>query len=117
MTTPTFLHRISSGLLTLPLGLALSGLGHNAAQAQTLACTAALNSLMTEWQAIGFAEPSKPAQMIVAGQHGYATTGGQFNFMRQEIRASARDCAAGNDASALQHINLVRDLLAHARTI
>jgi hypothetical protein len=70
---------------------------------------------MSEWRAIGFAEPSKPAQMVVAGQHGYATTGGQFNFIRQQIRAGARDCAYGREVDALQHINVVRASLAHDR--
>ena len=117
MTALNPLRGLRSTLLILPLGLALSGFSHHAAQAQTPSCSVALNSLMAEWQSIGFAEPSKPSQMIVAGQHGYTTTGGQFNFMRQEIRAGARDCASGNDATAMQHINTVRELLEHARSI
>ena len=116
MTTLNPRRRFRSTLLVLPLGLALSGLSQHTAQAQTQSCTAALNSLTAEWNSIGFAEPSKPAQMIVAGQHGYTTTGGQFNFMRQEIRAGARDCAAGSDATALQHINTAHVLLEHSRS-
>jgi hypothetical protein len=108
-------------LLILPFSLALSGVGHHAAQAQSItpapSCVVALDSLMSEWRSIDFAEPNKPTQMIVAGRHGYTTTGGQFNFMRTQIRAGARDCEAGRDADALQHINLVREILEHTSHI
>jgi hypothetical protein len=101
----------------LPLGCALFGTGHHAAQAQTQTpaptCGAALDALMSQWQAIGFVEPSKPAQQIVSGRHGYNTTGGQFNFMRQQIRVAARDCEGGRDSDALQHINTVNGILEH----
>jgi hypothetical protein len=106
-----------TALLILPLGLALSGLGHHASQAQTMvpgsSCSAVLDSLMSDWQSIGFAEPSKPAQMIVSGQHGYTTTAGHYNYMRQQIRAAARDCEAGRDEAALRHIDVVRANLNH----
>jgi hypothetical protein len=117
MNTHRSLARLAA-LLMLPLGVALSG---HAAKAQTIApapsCTAALGSLMSSWQSIGFAEPGKPAQMIVAGAHGYSTTGGQFNFMRTQIRIAARDCEAGRDADAMQHINTVRAILEHTKHI
>jgi hypothetical protein len=101
-------------LLMLPLGMALSGAGHHPAQAQTSgpSCAAALDSLMSEWRSIGFVEPGKPSQMVVSGRHGYTTTGGQFNFMRQQIRVGASDCEAGRDADALRHFELVRGILA-----
>jgi hypothetical protein len=103
--------------LILSLGLLLSGAGQHAARAQSLtpapSCTIALDSLMAEWQSIGFAEPSKPGQMVVTGQHGNTTTGGQFNYMRRQISAGARDCAAGRDADALSHFNTVHGILAH----
>ena len=66
---------------------------------------------MSKWQSIGFVEPGKPTQMVVAGRHGYTTTRGQFNYMRQQIRAGASDCEAGHDAEALVHINTVRRIL------
>ena len=66
---------------------------------------------MATWRSAGFAEPIKPTQMIVSGRHGYATTAGQFNFMSQEIGAGARECQAGHDAAALQHIDTVREAL------
>jgi hypothetical protein len=105
-------------LLILPLTLALAG---NPAKARTIApapsCAAALDQLMATWNSIGYAEPGKPAQMVVAGSHGYSTTGGQFNFMRTQIRIAARDCAYGRDADAMQHINTVRAILEHTSHI
>jgi hypothetical protein len=108
-------------VLILPLSLALSGLRPQPAQAQTvtsaLPCAAALSSLISEWRSIGFAEPGKPAQVIVAGQHGGTTTGGQFYVIIQQIRVGARACEAGRDAIALRHINPVRAMLARTHPI
>jgi hypothetical protein len=104
-------YSLARALLILPLAVGLSGLTYHEARAQTPSCAAALDSLMSRWQSIGFAEPGKPAQMIVAGRHGYTTTRGQLNFMQQQIRAGARDCEAGRDAEALAHINTVRAIL------
>jgi hypothetical protein len=99
--------------MILPFGLALSS--QRAALAQNVptvqSCAAALDDLMSEWRSIGFAEPGKPAQIIVAGRHGYTTSGGQYSYMRQQIRAADRDCAAGDNAGALAHINSVRRIL------
>jgi hypothetical protein len=104
-------------LLALSLGLMACGTSHQGAQAQAqsagLTCRSALDQLMSEWQSVGFAEPSKPAQMIVAGRHGYSTTGGQFNYMRTQIRMAARDCVDGRDDESLGHIRTVRELLDH----
>ena len=110
---------LARALLILPLGLALSG---HATQAQTTAqttapsCGVVLNSLMSEWQSIGFATPGKPGQMIVAGRHGYQTTGGQYNFMVEQIRIGTRDYEDGRDAEALQHFNTVREILDHTHS-
>jgi hypothetical protein len=112
-------------MLIFSLGLLACGTGQQAAQAQgqsqgqslNLTCGPALDSLMSQWLSIGFTEPSKPAQMIVSGQHGYSTTGGQFYFMRRQIRIATLDCEQGRDAEALIHIRTVRELLDHARHI
>jgi hypothetical protein len=108
-------HAATAAMLMLPLGLMLS---YHAARAQTQAaapsCAAALDTLMSEWRSIGFAEPGKPSQMVVPGRHGYTTTGGQFNFMRQQIRAGATDCEAGREVEALRHIETVRGILARS---
>jgi hypothetical protein len=107
--------------LMLPIGLTLACAVDHGAQAQSqtgvMACNAALDSLMSRWQSIGFVEPSKPAQMVVAGGHGYSTTGGQFNFMRQQIRVAAQNCEQGHDAEALRHIDTVRGILDHDKHI
>jgi hypothetical protein len=104
-----------AALLMLPLGCALPGAGNHAAQAQTRTpgstCGVALGGLMARWETIGFAEPSKPSQQIVAGRNGYSTSGGQFNYMRQQIRAAGQDCDAGRDADALRHIDTVSGIL------
>ena len=111
---------LTRALLILPLGLTLSGLGGHAASAQTQApassCAAALSSLMSEWQAIGFTEPSKPSQMIVVGRDGNTTTAGRFYYMRQLIRGSARDCEAGREQDAMQNINAAHVVLARKNT-
>ena len=112
MTKPRQNHPLTRALLILPLGLALSGLGVHTTSAQTQApassCAAALNTLMSEWQAIGFTEPSKPSQMVVLGRDGHSTTAGRFYYMRQLIRGSGRDCEAGREQDAMQHIDAVR---------
>jgi hypothetical protein len=99
--------------LILPFGLALSS--QHEARAQSAppvqSCAAALDALTSEWRSIGFVEPSKPAQIIVAARHGYMMNGGQFSYMRHQMRVAARDCAAGNNADALAHINSVRRIL------
>jgi hypothetical protein len=100
-------------LLILPLGCVLPGAGVHPAQAAGPACTTALDQLMSQWQAIGFAEPSKPTQQVVAGRHGYTTSGGQFNYLRQQIRVASQYCEGGRDAEALQHIDTVRGILDH----
>jgi hypothetical protein len=121
MTSPNKNHprcALTRALLILPLGLALSAFGQHEVQAQPApSCAAALDQLMSEWRAIDFAQPAKPTQMIVAGRHGYATTGGQYNYMVGQIRSGARDCEAGRDADALGHINTVRGILDHASHI
>lgn len=127
MTTPkqTRAHSLHSALVTasktwlliVPLGCVLVGASQYAAQAQpqppAATCGVALDSLMSRWNSIGFQEPSKPAQQIVAGRGGYSTTGGQFNYLRTQIRAAARDCEAGHDSDALRRIDSIRGVLDH----
>src|ERR1700677_3521982 len=107
----------SRTLLVVPLGLTLFGLGPRAVHAQTVtpapSCVAALASLVSEWQEMGFAEPTKPSQMIVTGRNGRTTTAGQYNFMRQRIRVAARDCEAGREEDAMRDIYVARSTLEH----
>jgi hypothetical protein len=113
-----FRSTLTRGLLILSFGVALAAAVQPVARAQPMApapsCSVALDQLMATWRSVAFAEPAKPTQMVVAGRHGYTTTGGQFNFMRQEIGAGARECQAGHDAAALQHIDTVRTALEHS---
>lgn len=104
-------HARKAAMLILPLGLAMSGLGQHA-QAQPSSCSAALADLMAQWNQIGYQEPSKPSQMIVAGRNGQTTTAGRYYFLRAEIQASARSCEASRQEEAMQHINTVRVALA-----
>jgi hypothetical protein len=105
--------------VVLALGLMACGARPPAAQAQgqsaDLVCTGALATLMSEWQSIGFAEPSKPAQMIVAGRNGYTVSGGQFNYLRTQIRMASRDCENGRDNEALSHLVAVYRVLDRLR--
>jgi hypothetical protein len=110
------LRAISAAGLMVFVGLLSSAAGTEPAAAQSpapaLACSSALDSLVSDWRSIGFAEPVKPAQAIVAGR-GHTATSGQYNYMVQQIRLSARDCQAGRNEAALQHIDTVRGILAH----
>lgn len=106
-----------TAMLLLSLVCTIFVTGLPAAQAQTQpsshACTAAVDELMSRWQAIRFEEPAKPAQQVVNGRHGYRTTGGQFHYMRQQIRAAALDCEQGRDADSLLHVYAVHAILEH----
>jgi hypothetical protein len=115
-------HTVKRTAAVMAVGLALTGMAAPLAQAQTQAsttsCATALDDLTSEWQAISFAEPQKPSQMIVTGRHGYTTTAGKFYYMRQRIRDAARDCEAGRDTEAMRNIQLARGSLSHAaRTV
>ena len=99
-------------LLMLSFALMACGTAPPPARAQgTLACDGALDRLMSQWNSIGFATPSKPGQMIVSGGQGYSTTGGQVDYMLTQIRIAARDCEAGRNDDALSHIATVRRIL------
>jgi hypothetical protein len=82
------------------LGLALIGPAP-AARAATLEqpCSASLKSLTDDWDTIAFPIPSKPAQARVVGRYGVESSGGQVNYMRNQIRLAVRDCQAGREDS------------------
>jgi hypothetical protein len=77
-------------------------------------CRGALIALVAEWNQIAFTQPSKPAQAIVAGREGYVTTGADFNFMAGQIRSAHLACDRGDEASAMQNIATVQELLARS---
>jgi len=101
--------------VSLAVAIVGCGIVGQPAQAQQVlkseTCQGALSSLMSEWNAISFAAPSKPGQGYVSGRNGHVTSGGQFNYMQGQIRQAHAACERGDGASALQHISAVRDLL------
>ncbi len=76
-----------------------------------LSCTVAMKSLSDDWDAAGFATPSKPGQMRVLGHNGREATGAQVNYMAGQMRLAAKDCSSGDNASALKRIAAVRNKL------
>jgi hypothetical protein len=79
------------------------------------ASAAALQSLLEDWDRIGFQPPSKPAQYRVYGRDGYVTSGPGYNYMASLIRAAVADSRAGRDREALAKIATARTLLAQQR--
>jgi hypothetical protein len=75
---------------------------------QTNACQAALHRTAAEWDAIGFATPSKPAQARVPARDGRVASGSEVTYLASQLRQAAVDCAAGRDESGLQRTALVR---------
>lgn len=75
-------------------------------------CSARLNALSAEWNAFSFQPPSKPNAARVVGRNGHETTGGQFNFIRGQIRLAVQACEAGRGYLAEQQIDYARTLLA-----
>ena len=77
-------------------------------------CRDAVTALAAEWNEIAFTQPSKPSQAIVTGRQGYVTTGADFNFMSGQIRSAHMACDRGDEATAMQDIAAVQDILAHS---
>jgi hypothetical protein len=103
--------------MTLLVLAASLGAGMQSAMAQpapTGSCQGALSALAAEWNEIAFTQPSKPAQALVVGREGYVTTGADFNFMTGQMRSAHMACVRGDEASAMQNIAAVRDILAHS---
>ena len=99
-------------LLGVMVGLAAGGHPALAQPVSTTgSCQVALSALASEWNNIAFAPPSKPGQAVVAGRDGHVTSGAQFNFMAGQIRLAHVACSRGDDASAMQNIAVVRDIL------
>ena len=71
---------------------------------QAASCQASLQQLGAEWDAIGFATPSKPLQARVTARDGRVATGAEVTYLGGQLRLAAADCAAGRDEAALQRI-------------
>jgi hypothetical protein len=94
------------------IGLALIGPAAAAESGEARgACQQALNALQSEWQAIGYPMPAKPAQAQVVARDGRVATAGQVNYLRGQIQLATKECAAGNTASALQRVAAIRNRL------
>lgn len=96
--------------LTLGLGMPASA----AAQAAGApSCRPAVQALTSEWDAIGYPEPSKPMQAHVVGRLGHENSGGEVNYMRVQLREAVQDCDLGRDEPALHRVAAIRALLDH----
>ncbi len=91
------------------------GFGLQASAAQpvppTLSCQASLQQLGTQWDAVGFASLSKPAQARVAARDGRVAGGAEVTYLTNQLRLAAQDCAAGRDDAGLQRIAFIRAAL------
>jgi len=79
---------------------------------QATSCQASLQQLGAEWNAIGFATPSKPVQARVVARDGRVSSGAEVTYLTNQLRLAAQDCAAGRDGAGLQRIALVHTALA-----
>jgi hypothetical protein len=78
-------------------------------------CRGALESLVREWNAIGYQTPAKPAVAHVAGRNGHDATGGQVTYMQTQIRLALADCDKGDVAEVMRRVAMVHNLLAASR--
>ena len=99
----------------LALCLAASIFSDQTAHAQTgtagNACTAPLQAMVAEWNAIGFPEPAKPNVAVLRGANGRTATAGQVHYMRVQLSSAVRACRDGRNEEALRYIGLVHEAL------
>jgi hypothetical protein len=74
-------------------------------------CSAALERLSSDFNAIGFQDVSKPGQAHVRGAAGHDHAGGQVTYMRQQIRLAYVDCEAGKVQAVHERVAHVRSML------
>jgi hypothetical protein len=74
-------------------------------------CQSALNSVISQWNQIGFEMPSKPGQAVVSGKDGHTLTGGQYGYIEGQLRVARKECDRGDSQSSLQHLSVVRDMI------
>ncbi len=86
-------------------------IGSPPASAQDASCAARLQHITAEWDAIGFALPTKPAQARVVARDGHVASGPDVIWLATELRYAAQDCALGRDATGLHRLSLVQDRL------
>lgn len=81
------------------------------AMPQQQTCAQELVVLGGQWDAIGLPSPGKPAQGRVQGAAGHTHTGGEVNFMRQQLGKAARSCKAGEEHEAMLRMDAVRAIM------
>lgn len=74
-------------------------------------CSQELSVVSGQWTAIGLASPEKPGQARVSGTGGHFHTGGEVNFMREQMSKAARLCKNGKEHEAMLRLDVVRSLL------
>ena len=77
-------------------------------------CAKELVTLGDQWDAIGLPSPGKPAQGRVYGAAGHTHTGGEVDFMRQQLGKAARSCKAGEEHEAMLRMDAVRAIMKFA---
>jgi hypothetical protein len=75
------------------------------------AVATSLQTLLADWNRIGFQPPSKPGQYRVYGRDGHITSGPEYSYMVSLIRTAGADARAGRNEDALTKIARVRRLL------
>ena len=78
---------------------------------QQQTCAQELVVLGGQWNAVGLPTPGKPAQGRVDGTAGHTHTGGEVNFMRQQLGKAARSCEAGDEHEAMLRMDAVRAIM------
>lgn len=106
---------INTSIMIAATILALLGTAVGAkADPGAASCSARLNALSAEWDAISFQPPSKVSQARVVGRDGHEITGGQYAYVQSRIRMAAQACRAGDAALAEQQMGYARSLLARS---
>jgi len=67
-----------------------------------------------QWDAIGLPPPTKPGQSRVEGRGGHNHTGGEVDFMEQQLGKAAKSCKAGQEHEAMLRMDAVRAIMKFA---
>jgi hypothetical protein len=70
-------------------------------------CAEQLADLKKEWDAISFPSANQNAQ-IVRGKRGHVHTGGQVQYMRNQMHFAAHLCDKGEEHEAMLRMDVVR---------
>jgi len=101
------------------VGLSIAGCAANAqANLTTVGCQAQLDTVASEWNAIGLpAPPAGPLGGIQAKggmvklNNGHVTSVANFQYMTIQLHQATNACRAGDDGTAMRKVAMVRDRL------